>query len=255
MARSERAKELAAKQKAEAKALREAKKNSSDPKDWGTLRQIREMYKLTAQSDKQLTLWVVGTWLAVALAGLVIGLLLNNWVFGLIAGALFGITAALFMLTHRSKKATYTRYAGMPGSGEVALNMLNKKQYTTNPAITITRQQDCIHRVIGPSGVILIGDGDPGRLKPMLAAELKRHQQVLYGIDVHAIQMGDGEGQVPMDKVSKQINKMPKTLDALQIDQAKSRLKALDSMKQRIPLPKGPMPTSTKGARKAMRGR
>ena len=89
----------------------------------------------------------------------------------------------------------------------------------------------------------------------MLSAELKRHQQVLYGIDVHAVQMGDGEGQVPMDKIGKHIKGLPKTLDNLQIDQAKSRLKALDSMKQRIPMPKGPIPTSTKGARKAMRGR
>ena len=43
--------------------------------------------------------------------------------------------------------------------------------------------------------------------------------------------------------------------DEVQLEEVESRLKALDAMKQRVPLPKGPMPTSTKGARKAMRGR
>ena len=41
---SERAKELAAKQKAELKALKEAKKNSTNPADWGRWRQLRETY-------------------------------------------------------------------------------------------------------------------------------------------------------------------------------------------------------------------
>ena len=33
------------------------------------------------------------------------------------------------------------------------------------------------------------------------------------------------------------------------------RLKALDAMRPQIPIPKGPMPTSMKQARQAMRGR
>ena len=44
MARSERAKELAAKQKAEAKALREANRNSDNARDWGSWKQIRESF-------------------------------------------------------------------------------------------------------------------------------------------------------------------------------------------------------------------
>jgi hypothetical protein len=34
-----------------------------------------------------------------------------------------------------------------------------------------------------------------------------------------------------------------------------ARLKALDATRSNIPLPKGPMPTSLKGARQNMRGR
>lgn len=260
MARSERAKELAAKQKAEAKAMREQKRNSNDPRDWGTLKQIRESFKLTHQVDPQLPYWLAGSWLAVTLLGLILGLVLgrpghNDWIWGLVLGALFGVTAALFMLTHRTRKGTYARYQGTPGAGEVPLNMLNKKKWTSQPAIAITRQQDCIHRVVGAPGVVLVGDGDPARLKPLMNSEVKRHQQVLYGIEVHTVQMGDGPDQVPMAKIQRHIERLPKKLDATEIDEVKSRLKALDAMKSRIPLPKGPLPTNTRGARKAMRGR
>ena len=260
MAKSERAKELAEKQKAEAKALREKKRNSDNPADWGTLRQIRESFKLTHQVDPQLPYWLAGSWLAVTLLGLLLGLVMGrpgslDWLWGLLIGALFGITAALFMLTHRTKKGAYTRYRGQPGAGEVPLSMLNKKKYTVQPAISVTRAQDCIHRVVGEPGVVLVGDGDPGRLKQLMSTEIKRHQQVLYGIHVEAIQMGEDAGQVPMEKLQKHIEKLPKTLDAVQVEEVKGRLKALDAMKSRIPLPKGPLPTSMKGARKAMRGR
>lgn len=258
MARSERAKELAAQQKAEAKALREKKRNSDDPRDWGTIKQIRESFKITHQVDPKLPFWLIGTWLVVTLVGLGLGVAFGGergWLFGLLAGALFGITAALFMLTHRTKRGTYTRYKGTPGAGEVPLNMLNKKRWTVQPAIAVTRNQDCVHRVVGEAGLVLIGDGDTGRTKQLLATEAKRHSQVLYGIEVIPIMMGDAEGQVPMEKLTKHIERLPKTIDAIQVEEVKGRLVALDAMKSRIPLPKGPMPTSTKGARKMMRGR
>lgn len=255
MARSERAKELAAKQKAEVKALREKKRNSDNPRDWSTWRQIRESFRITREVDSKLVWYLVGAWSGVTLLGLLLGFAFGRPVYGLVAGALFGVTAALFTLTNRTRKGTYTRYKGTPGAGQVPLDMLNKKKWSNQPAIVVTRQQDCIHRAVGTGGVVLIGDGDAGRLKPLLASELKRHQQVLYGIDVQAIQMGDGEGQVPMDKLQRHIARLPKKLDKLQIEETKSRLKALDAMKPRVPLPKGPMPTNLRGARKAMRGR
>ena len=257
MARSERARELAAKQKAEAKALREKKRNSTNPQDWGTIRQIRETYKVTRQFDPQLNVWLIGSWVLVILVGLGLGLLAGGrqWIFGLIAGALFGFTAALFILTRRAKTAAFKRYAGQPGAGEVALSTLNAKQWTTQPAIVVTRQQDCIHRAVGPAGVVLVGDGDPARLRTVLSAEHKRHQQVLYGIPVLTIQMGTGTVQVPMDRLARHIGRLPRSLDSVQLDEARNRLKALDAMKQRVPLPKGPLPSSMKGTRRAMRGR
>lgn len=132
--------------------------------------------------------------------------------------------------------------------------MLDAKKFSYTPAITFNRQQDMVHRVVGAPGIVLVGDGDPNRLRPLLVQEKKRHEQVLYGVPVNTIQIGDGEGQVPLKEVAKNIQKMPKKLDNVQIAEAESRMKALDSVRQRLPLPKGPMPNA-RGSRRAMRGR
>ena len=61
-----------------------------------------------------------------------------------------------------------------------------------------------------------------------------------------------------MDKLADHIKKLPKTLQANQVTDIRQRLRALDAVRPQIPMPKGPMPTSSrqvKGSRQAMRGR
>ena len=67
---SERAKELAAKQKAQRKAEKLRKKNSDNPKDWGRMRQFSEVYKQTRKVDPKLDLYVFGAAAGVAALGL-----------------------------------------------------------------------------------------------------------------------------------------------------------------------------------------
>ena len=220
---SERAKALAEKQKAELKAAKAAKKNSTDPKDWGWWKQLRETYKVTVQFDKPLA------WLMLA-----------------------GVLGALSVFTWRARKAVYRRFEGQPGSAEVALQMLPKGWIST-PVITATKSLDAVHRTLGPGGLVLIGEGEPGRLKPLLAAEKKKHEQVAYGVDVTVIQMGKNAGQVPLDQLAATIKKLPKKLTPAKITEVQQRIRALDAMRPKAPIPKGPI--QMKGARSAMRGR
>jgi hypothetical protein len=50
---SERAKALAEQQKADKRAPAEARKNSTNPADWGRVRQIREAYRVTYEYDRR----------------------------------------------------------------------------------------------------------------------------------------------------------------------------------------------------------
>ncbi|MCA0250965.1 MAG: DUF4191 domain-containing protein [Actinobacteria bacterium] len=254
MAKSEKAKELEAKQKAAVKAAKQAKKNSNDPKDWGWFRQIRETYRITVEADPQAQWLMLGGGLGATLLIALLGIFLQPWWLWLITGIMAGLVAALYILLNRAKKATYKRYAGKPGSAEVALSMLDKKKYDYTAAVTATKQLDVVHRVVGPSGIVLIGEGSPARLKAVLTSEARKHEQVAYGVPVTTVLMGDGEGQVPLEKLADHLKKSPKAIKPVQITEVKQRLRALDAVRPKVPIPRGPMPTM-KGANRAMRGR
>ncbi|MEA5154816.1 DUF4191 domain-containing protein [Raineyella sp.] len=259
MAKSEAAKELAAKQKAAHRAEKQRRRNSDDPRDWGWWKQITYAYKATAKVDKQLTPWMIGAFVVpILIAVLVAVLLRGGYVLWIITGAMAGLALAVLVLTQRMKKATLEQARGQVGSAAAALGMLNDKVWTHELGITGTRQQDLVHRVIGPSGVVLIGEGEPGRLRTLLASEERKHAQLISDLPVWVIQMGDKEGQVSLDDLAKHIRKLPKSLDKYQITEVTSRVKALDAVRPRVPMPKGPMPTNArqvKGSKRALRGR
>lgn len=250
-------KDAKAQLKAAKQAEKERKKTSTDPADMGRFRQIVRAYQLTHEYDKQLPLWVFGPWVGAFAIMLAIGFAIGHPFYMGFLGLTVGMLLAMLFLVRRTKKATYKRYSGQAGSAEVALGML-PKQWVSKPVIAVTKQMDAVHRTIGPGGLVLIGEGEPGRLKALLASEVRKHERVAYGVKVTTIVMGEKEGQVPLSKLADHIKKLPKTLQPNQITDIKQRLRALDAVRPQVPMPKGPMPTSArqaKGSRQAMRGR
>jgi len=247
--------------KAEIRAAKKAekarRKASSDPRDMGRIRQIRRAYSITHEHDKPLPyLMLAAFFLPVALA-VVIGILVDHPIYFTLLGLMVGLLLTMIVLVQRTKKATYKRYTGQAGSAEVALSML-PKQWVSTPVIAASRQRDAVHRTVGPGGLVLIGEGEPGRLRPMLANEVKKHERVAYGVKVTTIVMGEGPGQVPLSRLTEHIRKLPKVLQSNQVTDVRQRLRALDAVRPPIPVPRGPMPTSPrqgKGSRQAMRGR
>ena len=252
---SEKAKELAAKQKAQIKAEKLRKKNSTDPADWGRTRQFIETYKATARQDPQLNWWVAGAAVAAfALIG-IIGVLTHTfWPVWVVAGLFGAFTAGLGILVWRAKKAILSSAKGQPGSAYAALQMLNTKKYTYAPGINATRQLDVVHRVVGPGGIVLIGEGHAARVRPMLAQEAKKHEGIVAGTKVTQIMLGDGPNQVSLESLQKHIEKMPKVMQPYQITELLTRLKAWEATRPKAPVPKGPLPTP-KGMNRSLRGR
>ncbi|HKX14358.1 MAG TPA: DUF4191 domain-containing protein [Propionibacteriaceae bacterium] len=251
------AKDAKAQAKAAKKAEKARRKASNDPKDMGRIRQLIRAYHVTHEYDRALPYLMLGALLLPIAISTVIGVLWGYAFNMIFAGVMTGILAAMFMLVRRAKRATFKRYEGKTGSAEVALQMLPKKWVST-PAIAANRYQDVVHRTLGPGGLILIGEGDPSRVRQILASEVKKHERVAYGVTVTTVIMGDKAGQVPLDKLADHIRKRPKVLQPHQITDIKQRLRALDALRPPVPVPKGPMPTSPrqlKGVRQAMRGR
>ncbi len=246
------AKQVKADAKASRAAAKQRRKNSTDPADMGRLRQIAQAYKVTHEFDPQLPLVLAGAFLLPVVLGVVVGLLVGHVVYAVVMGVLLGVLLAMALLVRRAKRATFKRYAGQTGSAEVALSML-PKQWISTPVIAATRQRDVVHRTLGPGGVVLVGEGETSRVRQLLTSEARKHERVAYGITVTTLVMGDAANQVPLDKLTDRIRKLPKVLEANQVTDLKQRLRALDAVRPVVAMPKGPMPT--RASRQATRGR
>lgn len=228
----------------------------------GRLRQIRQAYLITKKTDPvlpfRLLAWfvVVGGVLAAAelflLSGESIGVLdvILATVFGLLAGLL----AVMIVLGRRAEGAAYAQIEGQAGAAAGALQML-RKGWDVKPAVAFNKNQDLVHRVIGRPGIILVGEGSPNRVKQLLSAERTKHQRMAgEDIPVHTIVVGHGEGEIPLPKLNKHLQKMKKTIQPAVQTSLMQKAKALDAMRPPAPMPRGPMQTNMKGARKMMKG-
>ncbi|GAB7007754.1 DUF4191 domain-containing protein [Nocardioides sp. AN3] len=222
-------------------------------------RQIIETYRLTKQSDPSIGLWLLGSFALGAVVGFVVFWVLpGNGVLGLvmsILGAILGgVLLTMIVFGRRAQRAAYKRLEGQPGGAAAALTML-RRGWTTEPAVAFNKQQDVVHRVVGPPGIVLVGEGNPTRLRPLLTSERKRHERVLYEVPVSEVLVGDGEGQVPLPKLVRHVTKLGRKVKPAEITDILNRLKAIDATRGKVPLPKGPVPTSMKGMRGNLRGR
>lgn len=258
MAEKLSAKEAQAAAKAAKKAEKLRRKNSTDPRDMGRFKQILLTYKMTAEYDKSIHLLTAAVFLVPLAVAIVLGLVLKaaifSWIMFILTAVMTGFLLAMLLLINRTKKATYKRYAGEVGSAEVALQMLNKK-WVHDPVVAATKHKDVVHRAVGPGGIVLVSEGDPNRAKQLLATEQRKHEKVINNVVITTLQMGDKDGQIPLAKLERTVKKLPKVLQPHQVTDVRNRLRAMDAVRPKVPIPRGPIPTNLKGARKGMRGR
>lgn len=225
----------------------------------GRRAQIVQSYRMAKRSDPRLGLYILLAFLAGAAVGFAVmwflpgdGLL--STVLAIVGALLFGILAATIVFGRRAQAAAYTQMHGQVGAAASALTML-KRGWKTDPAVGFTRQQDVVHRVVGPPGIVLVAEGNPSRLKQLLSTERRRHERVLPETPIHEVVVGDDEGQVPLNKVVRHVQKLGKSVKPAEMTDILQRLRAIDAHRGAVPLPKGPIPTSMKGMRSQQRGR
>jgi hypothetical protein len=226
----------------------------------GRLRQIAQAYRITKQSDPSLPIRLLVWFLVVggvaAMAEMVI--FTRHSTLGVVLGIIFGILAGLLavmaVLGRRAEGAAYAQIEGQPGAAAGALQML-RKGWDVKPGVAFTRNQDLVHRAIGRPGIVLIGEGNANRVRQLLATEKTKHQRIAGDeVPVHTLVVGRDEGEIPLPKLNRHLQKMKKQIQPATQTSLMQKVKALDGMRPAAPMPRGPMPTSTKGARRMMRG-
>lgn len=219
----------------------------------GRLRQIAQAYRVTKEHDKHLGLILLAWFLVVGgIVGALCWLLIPA--FGVVMGVLAGLLAVLIVFGRRAERATYASVDGQVGAAAGALQML-RRGWSVKPAIALTKNQDVVHRALGMPGIVLVGEGNPARVRNLLAVEKKKHARVAPEVPIHDIIVGSGDGCVPLPRLIKHIRKLPRAIRPGDMTELISRLRALDAMRPQTPAPRGPVPTSMKGSRKLMQGR
>ena len=217
-------------------------KNKEEKVKSPRFKEFRDAYAITKS---------VKPWIGLALAGIVIagvaiaeiiGFATGHPIYAGILGLLSSLVVALVVFTRIAGSAAYASIEGQIGAGASVL-MAIRKGWTTTPAVAVNRNQDMVHRSVGRGGIVLTAEGGSA-VNQMLQDEKKKSERYAPGAPITLIVVGDGAGQVPLKKLQKHVQKLPKKLSAHQMRELRMRLKAVGGMS--LPIPKGPMPKGVK---------
>lgn len=217
------------------------KSNAETAANPGRLKQIALTYKMTRKADPKVGLIVAGVGIVTFGVFLAIGFLIGHPVYLGILGFLVAFLAMAIVFGRRAERAAFGQMEGQPGAAAAVLDNVGRG-WNTTPAVAMSKQQDIVHRAVGKAGVVLIGEGNPNRVKALLANEKKKLSRIMPDVPVHDFIVGTGEGEVPLKKVRTTLLKLPRVLSGPQITQVNDKLRAMGDLLSNMPIPKGPMP-------------
>ncbi|MBZ4561181.1 DUF4191 domain-containing protein [Mycobacterium avium subsp. hominissuis] len=209
--------------------------------------QLWQAFNIQRQEDKRLLPYMIGAFLLVVGVSVGVGV----WAGGLTMitlipfGVVLGALVAFIVFGRRAQKSVYRKAEGQTGAAAWALDNLRGKWRVT-PGVAATGHFDAVHRVIGRPGVILVGEGSPTRVRPLLAQEKKRTARLIGDVPIYDIIVGNGEDEVPLAKLEHHLTRLPANITVKQMDTLESRLAALGSRAGAAVMPKGPLPNAGK---------
>jgi hypothetical protein len=203
------------------------------------LKMIKQAYSLTRRNDPRLPWILLITFVLVATVVELIGILLDAPFLVLPLALVLGLLAALIVFGRRAQGSAYRQVEGQPGAAAWVLEGM-RGNWRVDSGVAGTPQMDAVHRVLGRPGVILVAEGSPQRVRGLLAQEKKRLSRVVGDAPIYDVQVGDGEGQVPLRKLSQHVVKLPRNLSGAEVNALGKRIAALGG--QRMPVPGGPLP-------------
>ena len=190
----------------------------------GRLGQVRATYRAVAQADRRLPLVLAGTFLAVLVLMVLLGVLVGHpWWLGFL-GLLLAVLATMAVYVRRANAAVFARIDGQLGAAPTVMEQL--RGWTVTPAVAASSKQAFVHLVVGRGGIVLVGEGQPNRLGGLLQAERRKLARVVPDVPVTEIVVGHEEGQVPLRKLNGRISRSKRVLDNRQLGQVTKRLRA-----------------------------
>ncbi len=224
------------------------------PKKTRWYQNLWQAYQVTRKLDPAVTWWLLGTFVVIMGAAVAVGFVLDQPVYFAFLGLPISLIAMLPLLARRLEAANYKAIEGQPGASLAALRMIRRGwDFPEEPVALDARTQDLVFRGIGRAGVVLISEGPAQRVAKLLEKERKRVNRVVPNVPVILVQCGDGEGQVPLRKLSRHVQRLRPVLTKQVVAEVTKRLTSLGGAS--LPVPKGVDPMRARPDRKGMRGR
>lgn len=217
-------------------------------------KQMWDVFQMTRRHKPISVLWMALVFVGAILLGLVVGVLIGYPVLTAITGGMVGVLLAMILLGRFAETAAFEQIEGQPGAIGAALNSARRSWLMEDQPVAVdARHRDVVYRSTGRGGVVLVSEGPSSRVSKLLGKEQKRTERVVPGVPVHVIQGGNGEGQVPLKRVPREVNRIKQTLRKEEVLAVRRRLAALGNTS--LPIPKGIDPARARPDRKALRGR
>lgn len=227
----------------------------------GRIAQLRTVLEQSRQLDPKIGWWMllafVGTWAVIIAIGWAV-----NWpVYAAILGFPLALLAAAFTMSRRAERAAYARMSGQPGAAGAALTSLRGGWFTDQQPVAVEAGRGgvvdaaMVYRAVGRPGIVLVAEGPTAKAQRLLALERKKTARVAPDVPITTFVISDeeGEGLVPIRKLSSRVQRMRPILAKGDVAVVQKRLRALGGMK--LPVPAGMDPNRARVDRRSMRGR
>jgi hypothetical protein len=204
--------------------------------------QVKLAFSMTRKADAKMLPLVVGVFV-ITLAVLVgLGVLLGHPVYLSVLGVLLALVVSVAVFGRRVQRTAYGQVEGQLGAAAAVLQNM-RGNWRVTPAVQFSKEQDMVHRVIGRPGVVLVGEGNPNRLRGLVVNEKRALARIVGDTPIYDITIGDGEGQLTLRELERHLAKLPRNIKPAMVNQLDGRLKAMRAASGAMPIPKGPMPT------------
>ncbi|WP_115686139.1 DUF4191 domain-containing protein [Corynebacterium senegalense] len=233
---------------ADAKSVKKEQREAKRAQRSNTRKQVWQAFNLQRKRDPKLIPLMLLSILGMAAVFFLIGMLWGGEWFMLVLGMLVGFVLAMWLFSRRLENSMYEEVGNQPGAAAWTLENMRSTMgiaWITKVSVAASPQMDVVHRVVGNPGVVLVGEGNHGRVKKLMDREAKRVDRLLAGVPVHEVYVGDGEGETQVRDLQKTLLKLPKNYKKDEVYSMSAKLDAMDARSQGnrpAGLPGGPMP-------------
>ncbi len=204
--------------------------------------QVKLAFSMTRKADPKMLPLVISVFVISLVVMIGIGVVSGHPVYLTVFGLPFSALAAAVVFGRRVQRTAYSQVEGQLGAAAAVLQNM-RGNWRVTPAVQFNKEQDLVHRVIGRPGVVLVGEGNPNRLRGLVANEKRALSRLVGDTPIYDVTIGDADGQVSLRGLEKHFAKLPRNIKPAVVNALDKRLKAMRAASGAMPLPKGPMPT------------